>query len=120
MEERPVLGTTLEDLDELRLRKYFRRRFPDWMCPDDWSPTLIAHALALEDEERVVPTCLGIVLFAEQPERFLPGAYVDVALYTHDEANWNTADSQRFFGPLPEQIERTVLHGTNRSPLIYM
>ena len=108
VEERPLLGATLEDLDELRLRKYFRRRSPDWVCPDDWAPTLVAHALALEVEERIVPTYLGILLFAEQPERFLPGAYVDAALYTHDEADGNTANSQRFFGPLPEQIEQAV------------
>ena len=108
VEERPVLGATPEDLDELRLRAYFRRRFSDWVYPDDWSPTLVAHALALEVEERVVPTYLGILLFAEQPERFLPGAYVDAALYTHDEADGNSADRQRFFGPLPEQIERAV------------
>lgn len=108
VEERPVLGATLEDLDELRLRDYFRRRFPEWVCPDEWRATLTAHALAVEVEDRVVPTCLGVLLFAEQPERFLPGAYVDVALYAHDEADGNFADSQRFFGPLPEQIERTV------------
>ena len=108
VEERPLLGATLGNLDEVRLRRYFRRRFPDWISPEDWRLTLTAHALAVEVDERVVPTCLGVILFAEQPERFLPGAYGDVALYTHDETDGNSADSQRFFGSLPEQIERTV------------
>ena len=33
---------------------------------------------------------LGILLFAEQPERYLPGAYIDVAAYRHRVADGNT------------------------------
>ena len=108
VEERPVLGAAVDDLDEICLRRHFRHRFPHWTAPDDWRETLIAHKLAVEVENRVLPTCVGILLFAEQPERFLPGAYVDLALYTHGEADGNAADRKRFFGPLPEQIEQAV------------
>ena len=92
----------------LHLRRHFRRRFPDWAPPDAWRETLIAHKLAVEVENRVFPTCVGILLFAEQPERFLPGAYVDLALYTHDVPDGDAADRKRFFGPVPEQIEQAV------------
>ena len=108
VEERPIIDAAVEDLDELRLRRHFLRRFPDWTPPDDWRETLTAHKLAVEVENRVVPTCVGILLFAEQPERFLPGAYVDLVLYKHEEADGNAADRKRFFGPVPEQIEQTV------------
>ncbi len=108
VEERPVADAVMEDLDELRLRRHFRRRFPGWTPPDDWRETLTAHKLAVEVEGRVLPTCVGILLFAEQPERFLPGAYVDLALYTHGETDGNAKDRKRFFGPVPEQIEQAV------------
>ena len=108
VEERPIIDAAVEDLDELRLRRHFLRRFPDWTLPDNWRETLTAHKLAVEVENRVLPTCVGILLFAEQPERFLPGAYVDLVLYRHDEADGNAADRKRFFGPVPEQIEQAV------------
>ena len=108
VEERPIMDAVVEDLDELRVRRHFLRRFPDWTPPDNWRETLTAHKLAVEVENRVLPTCVGILLFAEQPERFLPGAYVDLVLYRHDEADGNAADRKRFFGPVPEQIEQAV------------
>ena len=108
VEERPVVDAAVEDLDELRLRRHFQRRFPNWTPPDDWRETLIAHKLAVQVENRVLPTCVGTLLFAEQPERFLPGAYVDLVLYRHREADGNAADRKHFHGPVPEQIEQTV------------
>ena len=108
VEERPALGATLKDLDELRLRRHFRQRFPDWSPPNDWRETLTAHKLAVEIEDRVLPTCVGALLFAEQPERFFPGAYVDLALYPHDDPDGRAVDRKRFTGPVPEQIEQTV------------
>ena len=117
IEERPVFGSTLDDLDDMRLARYFRSRFPDWSPPDDWAPTLVAHKLAAETDAGVVPTHLGILLFAEEPERHLPGAYVDVAAYHNATADGNSVDSRRFTGPLPEQIAQ-VLTYFGASPLI--
>ena len=98
----------MEDLDDLYLRRHFRRRFPGWTPPEDWRETLIAHKLAVEVENRILPTCVGILLFSEQPERLLPGAYVDLAFYPHGERDGNAVGRKRFAGPVPEQIEQTV------------
>ncbi len=108
MEERPMLGAKLEDLDEFRLRKYFGNRFRDWEAPTDWQSTLIAHKLAVESEGVVYPTCLAVLLFADEPDRFHYGAYVDLAFYTHDIPHGKTADSKRVTGPLPEQIGQAI------------
>ena len=117
IEERPVFGSTLEELHDLRLARYFRNRFPDWSSPSDWAHTLVAHKLAAETDAGVVPTHLGILLFAEQPERHVPGAYVDVAAYHDAAADGNTVDSRRFTGPLPEQIAQVMTY-FGASPLI--
>ena len=108
VEERPVPGAALDDLEQLHLQRHFRRRFPDWIPPDDWRETLVAHKLAVKVEDRVLPTSVGVLLFAEEPERFLPGAYVDLAFYTRDEPDGNAVDRKRFNGPVPEQIQQTV------------
>lgn len=108
IEERPLLGSSLDDLSEVRLGKYFRDRFSDWSEPDDWGSTLVAHKLAAVLDSGVTPTYLGVLLFAEQPERYIYGAYIDLAVYTHDTPDGNTADSNRFVGPVPEQIAQVV------------
>ena len=110
IEERPVFGTSLDDLHDLRLELYFRDRFPDWSRPDDWTSTLLAHKLAAETDAGVTPTHLGVLLFSERPERYLPGAYIDVAAYRNSGADGNTVDSRRIVGPLPEQIGHVLTY----------
>ena len=105
-EVRPVSGASLDDLHDLRLELYFRDRFPDWSKPDDWTATLLAHKLAAETDAGVTPTHLGVLLFSERPERYLPGAYIDVAAYR----SGNTVDSRRITGPLPEQIGHVLTY----------
>ena len=117
IEERPVFGSRLEDLHELRLETYFRNRFPEWTRPADWTSTLLAHKLAATTDAGVIPTHLGVLLFAERPEQHLPGAYIDVAAYRHRVADGNTLDSRQITGPLPEQIGQ-VLTYFGSSPLI--
>lgn len=111
LEERPVFGSRLDDLHELRLEMYFRNRSPEWTKPKDWTSTLLAHKLAAATTDAgVIPTHLGILLFAEQPERYLPGAYVDVAAYRHGVADGNNLDSRRITGPLPEQLGQVLTY----------
>ena len=110
IEERPVIGSNLDDLDEYRLTKYFRTRFQDWSPPDEWAPALAVHKLVVLTDAGPVPTHLGILLFAEQPEQHVHGAYIDVASYKHDTPDGNTADSECITGPLPEQIARALTY----------
>ena len=110
IEERPVFGSTLGDLHDLRLERYFHDRFPDWTRPEEWARTLAAHKLAISTDAGVLPTHLGILLFAEHPERFLPAAYVDVAAYHHATPDGETVDSRRVTGPLPEQIAQALTY----------
>ena len=53
---------------------------------------------------------LGILLFAEQPEQHVYGAFIDVASYKHEVPDGNAADSERITGPLPEQIARALTY----------
>ena len=117
VEERPVFGSRLEDLHDLRIETYFRNRFPEWTRPENWTPTVLAHKLAAPTDAGVIPTYLGVLLFAERPEQHLPGAYISLAAYRHPVADGNTSDSRQITGPLPEQIAQ-VLTYFGSSPLI--
>ncbi len=117
VEERPVLGSNLDDLSEVRLNQYFLDRFPDWSRPEDWGSTLVDHKLAVELDSGVTPTHLGVLLFAELPERHLNGACIDLAAYAHEEPDGNTVDSKRIVGPVPDQIAQALSY-IRLSPLV--
>ena len=117
VEERPVLGSDLNDLSEVRLDKYFLDRFPDWSRPEDWRSTLVAHKLAVELDSGVTPTHLGLLLFAEEPERHMNGACIDLAAYAHEDPDGNTIDAKRIVGPVPEQIAQALSY-IRLSPLV--
>ncbi len=110
VEERPVAGATLDALDVLLLKKYFRSRFDDWPPQDDWQSTLIARKLAAVTQSGVVPTYLGILLFAEHPERYIRGAYIDIASYTQGIRDGAAVHRQRITGPLPSQIAQALTY----------
>ena len=117
IEERPVVGSDLSDLSEVRLERYFSDRFPDWSWPEDRRSTLVAHKLAVELDSGVTPTHLGLLLFAEQPERHINGACIDLAAYAHEDPDGNTIDTKRIVGPVPEQIAQALSY-IRLSPLV--
>jgi predicted HTH transcriptional regulator len=70
-----------------------------------------------EDDGLWRPTTVGVLLFSERPDRYLSGAYVDLAVYDHAVADGNTRDAKRVTGPVVEQIE-WVLTYLRTSPLV--
>ncbi|WP_058557686.1 ATP-binding protein [Thiohalocapsa sp. ML1] len=119
-EERPVFGAGLEVLSRDRFDRYHRDRF-DRALSETGLPyeRLLANLkLAVHEEDRPWrPSNVGLLLFADQPEAHLPGAYVDIAVYDHDVADGNTVDTKRITGPIPDQIEG-VLTYLRMSPLV--
>ena len=109
-EERPVVDTSLDALDVLLLKKYFRSRFDDWSPPADWQSTLVAHKLAVVTQSGVAPTYLGMLMFTEQPERYIPRAYIDIASYNHGMLDDDAVHRQRIGGPLPSQIAQALAY----------
>ena len=119
-EERPVLNASINDIDIERFRSYYQRRFG--ATPEERGlpiPQLLANfKLALKDEDgHWHPTNLGTLLFSEQPNKWLDGAFIDIAAYTGTKADGNTADARRIYGPIPEQIEQALFY-FKTSPLL--
>ena len=110
VEERAVVGATLDALNVHLLTKYFRSRFGDWSPPDDWQSTLVAHKLAAVTQSGVAPTYLGMLLFAEQPQQYVRGAYIDVSSYNQRMLNAAAVHRQRITGPLPSQIAQALTY----------
>ena len=109
-EERPVIGAGLDDLEDFLLKEHFRSRFPDRRSPDDRVSFLAARKLVVITDAGVVPTPLGLLLFAMQPEEHVPGAYVEIVSYRHNDPDGDAAVRDRIAGPLPEQIKRALTY----------
>lgn len=108
VEDRPALRSRLPDLDRTLLAAYFRRRFPDWSPPEDWSPLLRNHHFAVETAFGVIPTFLGVLMFSERPDDYLPGAFIEMETHGADEPQAKPPTVERITGPLPSQIEQAV------------
>ena len=118
-EERPALGTDIEIIDPGRIEGYYQNRFKRSFSSEGltFERLLVNWKLADENDGRIVPTNLGVILFSERPERVLNGAYIDIAAYRGRVADGETSDTKRVTGPVPEQILQ-VLQYFQSSPLI--
>ena len=108
VEDRPALRSRLPDLDRTLLAAYFRRRFPDWSPPEDWSPLLRNHHFAVETALGVIPTFLGVLMFSERPDDYLPGAFIEMEFHRGDESESKPPTVERITGPLPRHVEQAV------------
>lgn len=108
VEDRPALRSRLPDLDRTLLGTYFRRRFPDWSPPEDWAPLLRNHHFAVETALGAIPTFLGVLMFSERPDDYLPGAFIELETHRADEAEAKPPTVERITGRLPKQIEQAV------------
>jgi len=115
----PVAGTSLADLDLVRLREYFVRvRYQD-APPDnsdeekgwpqsrldaEWTQLLLNTELMVELRDAVVPAGLpvcsaaGLLLFGRNPNRFIPQAGITAVVYKGLDKEYATP--QRLRGPL--------------------
>lgn len=119
-EERPAIGATQDDLDRDRFARYYEARFGG---PLSQSALPLERVLANQKlvgaaaDGTPTPTNLGILLFSQDPARFIPSAYVEIAAYDHDEPDGNARDTKRLHGPVPELVE-LVLEYLAASPLL--
>lgn len=111
-EERPAFSARLDDFDAGRFDAYYRERFGKSLTESGLAlERLLSNlklAIDMDGEWRL--TNLGVLLFTDQPSRFLAGAFVDLAVYGHGVADGNTLDSRKITGTVPDQIDRTLTY----------
>lgn len=113
-EIRPVSGSSIADLDRRRLRDYFVRvRQQDVPLDGDeeaWQTLLVNTEILSEESGRTPATVGGILLFGQQPNRFLPQAGIDAAAYTGVEKDYAARERRTLRGPLvPLYGERDII-----------
>jgi len=118
-EERPAFGSAVSDFDFERFKAYYCQRFDK--TPEENNSNIeqliFNLKLAFRDKDNLFLSNLGVLLFTENPHKWLNGAYIDIVAYDHDEPDGNSVDSRKIYGTVPEQIEQT-LHYFQTSPLV--
>ena len=121
-ELQPVSGSSIQDLDLRRLREYFQSvRQQD--CPDledeaGWTPLLINTEFLVPVDGLAAATVSGLLLFGRNPNRFLPHAGIEAAVYPGPEKDYNAVERIVVRGPMvrlgtgPNLVENGVLEAT--------
>jgi len=111
-EERPIFSARLKDLEEERFRSYYQVRYGETYDAGAVSYDRLLQNLKLaaaDETGNLHPTGLGLLLFSSRPEEWIPGAYIDIAVYDGAEPD---ADRQRdakvIGGTVVKQIEQTM------------
>ncbi|MDM7457349.1 MAG: ATP-binding protein [Tepidimonas sp.] len=104
-DETPVPRATLADLDELLWRRFAPTQSAD-------APEVLLSKLAMaaqNDQGAWCPTVAGILMSSRQPQRHLPGAFIQAVAYEGNDvvpsgARVYQRDAQDITGPLDKQI----------------
>lgn len=103
-EEQPVPQSVMSDLSEELWKKYTAR------YEESSEIVLLKRNLLSKEEGGVVRTSVaGVLLCCEQPERFLPSAFIEAVRYRgiRQDSNYQT-DAQKIRGPLDQQIKQVM------------
>ncbi len=101
---KPVLGTTLADLDHRRIRDYLVRVLKGDVPPEGDSNFLeslcINLDLATDSLEHTALTVDGMLLFGLNPRRFLPQSGLRAICYPGVEPSYETRSDEEIKGPM--------------------
>lgn len=104
---RPVRGATLDDLDLPRFQYlYLPRAFDAEVLAgkDRTVEERLAATKMISAVDQPVPTVVGLLMLAERPMDFIPGAYVQFVRFAGSERADPIIDSARFDGPMQDTI----------------
>lgn len=103
-ELRPVTGSSLDDLDQRRLRDYFERirgqDVPDADNADAWTELLVNTEIMTDEAEPPVCSVAGILLFGESPKRYLPQSGIQATAYPGTEKEYETIEHDDLRGAM--------------------
>lgn len=105
---KPVLDTSIEDLDRSRLANYLqdilKHQVPAFEEAEAWQRLLVNLDILTETPDATVATVAGLLLFGKNPNRRLPQAGVTATAFPGEEKDYNTVDEERIRGPLVSMV----------------
>ena len=107
---KPVQGAEAMILDYRRLKDYFERVL-GWeplgdLESEEWSTQLVNLDLAVRTHQRTAPTVNGVLLFGNNPKRFVPQSGIRAICYAGEEPDYATRADEDLRGPLVPLCDR--------------
>ncbi|MBI2505333.1 MAG: putative DNA binding domain-containing protein [Candidatus Latescibacteria bacterium] len=107
---KPVVRTGLEQLDLHRIENYFRdvmrQNVPPSGNKEGWTEILLNTDILTEISRKTMATVGGLLLFGEDPHRYLPQAGITATAYPGREKDYATVDEEILRGPLVSIFSR--------------
>ena len=102
LETQPVSGSSLSSLDRRRLTDYFERVRGQAVPVDDASAwtNLLTNTEILAEGQAPATTVAGLILFGNEPTRFLPQAKIDAVAYDGREKDYDAKERCTLRGPV--------------------
>ena len=101
---KPVPGSSIDDLDQRRLRDYFSRLLEvdihEGEDFEQWERLLCNLELATVSAGQISATIDGMLIFGLNPRRFLPQSGIRAICYTGPEPDYATRADEDIKGPL--------------------
>lgn len=107
-DHRPLIGSVRGDIDDFRFREVY--------LPSAIGADVIAQNERTDDDRLIslrlldpsgIPTAGGLLIIGRDPERFIPGAYVQYVRFDGTELTSGIVDEKRISGTLDEQLSAT-------------
>ena len=97
---RPIVGSTIGDLDQRRLKDYFERvrqqQVPEGNDISEWHKLLVNTEIMIDERTSLS----GLLLFGNFPKRFLPQAGIDAVTFAGTEKDYSIKERQSIIGPM--------------------
>ena len=109
---RAISSATLKDIDLRRFEEDYLPKAldPELLAVNDWTTEeRLAATRMIASVEVPVPTVIGLLVFGRDPQRFLPGAYIQFLRIDGTGLADPIRDEARCTGDVKKQLERLIL-----------
>ena len=108
-DDRPALGARLEDLRTTKAREFLRDVRSGLIDEADDLEIYRRMRLTTPVNDHEAPRNVGLLFFSDDPERWFPGARIEVVRFAADRPG-SVLDEQIFRGPLADQLRDCLRH----------
>ncbi|MBI5059232.1 putative DNA binding domain-containing protein [candidate division KSB1 bacterium] len=114
-DDRPNHASTLTDISPLLVKRFLQDIGSDLLNSTPPIPdTALYESIRVTKDVggKLVPRNIGLLFFAEKPERHFPGCKLELAMY-RDDAGGNLFEEKLFTGPISYQITEILSYLEN-------
>lgn len=106
-DELPCKNAKQQDIIPAKIKDYLQKRkiIRGVEMQGNVADNLFKLKIVIKEKQKIIPTCAGILFFAQNPQNFLPFSTIRLVHFKDSEMR-EYLDAQTFSGTLPEIVEQ--------------